>query len=169
MPPGKKSEQRAAKRADRVIAPGDGFAEPGEREPKTNPAPQGRQKQESTGGPCYPGVKSVAPSGLDIFRFISPGSAAPSPGAITLSASSAGWLDGSAHGIPSGPLLSFASHFGLSPYHPSRQRKLDESSMSLPFQRFDVGQMPKHDDRKPLETVLEIPASFDTGLKPRCE
>jgi hypothetical protein len=46
-PPGKKSEQRAAKRADRVIAPGEGFAEPGEREPKTNPAPQGRQKQES--------------------------------------------------------------------------------------------------------------------------
>ena len=33
---------RAAKRADRVIAPGDGAAEPGDDEPEMNPAPKGR-------------------------------------------------------------------------------------------------------------------------------
>jgi hypothetical protein len=86
----KKPVNQPAKRAERVLAPGDGEAEPGVTAPYSESLRSWRQILVG----LFLHVSSVARfAGWDVFGFSSPGSASPSPGASTLSASFAGWLD----------------------------------------------------------------------------
>ncbi len=94
----KKRFNQPAKQAVRVLAPGDGEAEPGVKATTNFKEPA---KQATVGSrsifvmsPALLHVSSVAHFvGSEVLGFGSPGSASPSPGASTLSARFADSLD----------------------------------------------------------------------------
>jgi len=90
----KKSFNQPAKLAERVLAPGDGEAEPGGSSPTWS-----QPTKWATDETCKQVGLARLPSVARFAGFwklaVTPGSASPSPGASTLSASFAGWLNDS--------------------------------------------------------------------------